>query len=363
MRRNIQKLIISVLDKAYTESGLDLSIFYQEWFKKENSYFFLFKKNLKVTNVSHAELLALIRSYTTTDDSTYHAKDIHFTSSRAFKQTLQQLLDSFKITEVDKSSVLDLLSDLYGSLLEHTVIVDSMFGSCVVSLPPHMRADLSSICGKSGYIHSAGQLILVRNSAKAKKEVFFSELRKYLHKNCTQKTEIFFVPYAHEDFAQFDRGKSSELRNGSDDVKIFMEKSHMSGERLVSIISEMRKIFSNQLEIPKSGNFRSQHRKALRDPNDQNDRILWVLLDQSVNKKDIRHPGDESFFICYEQRYINRNQIHIENQPARVAHVTFPDILAGAVISIAKSMMAWLIMRVALHRCRFRPQATMGKHI
>ena len=199
-----------------------------------------------------------------------------------------------------------------------------------------MSLDIASVCGKSGYVHSAGHLIYARNMAKAEKEEFYKEMRYYLNANCRKPRKLFYVAYSHEDFTQYDRDKADVLRNGLDDVKIFVEKCFMDNERLVSIINQMRDVFKDRLEIPDSGDFSKKHIPALRGCNVMRDRTLWLIVDQSINESDFRHPGDEAFFICFEQRYINQNLFHIvdENKPAWIAHTTIPHTLAGAMISI-----------------------------
>jgi len=335
----IQEQLLRALDDSCENESFDVSRFYPRWFDKEHSYFFLFKKNLKVTNIAHAELLALLRTFITSATEPVMASELQFTSSREFKDTLSALIQSFPLSTATRSRDLERISSLYAGLLARLIVVDSFYTSCVVSLPAHLAVDLASICGKSGYIHSCGHLIYVRNISKASKEMLFSELRRYFKSSglpAGQKN--FFAVYAHEDFTKFDRGKEAELRNGLDGVKVFVEKCYMGNVRLVSVLAEMRTQFRKQLEIPAAGDYRRTHKPALRSQHVLKDRTLWLIADSSVNADDVRHPGHEIFLICYEQRFLNQNQFHIfdENKPAWVAHTTLPHKLAGAMISITR---------------------------
>lgn len=336
---NVIANLTKTLQNSFTEKGFDPSLFSKQWFPQSSQYYFLFKKNLKVTNISHAELLALLKSYTVFTQTQQTANDLQFMSFKEFKKSISELIKAFPR---DNNNGLDLsktISSLYADLLCHTVIVDSYFGSAAVSLPSHMDFDLASICGKSGYIHSAGKIVFIRNMATAEKEKFFTCLSEHLdNSNRTNKKKIFFAVYAHEDFTPFDRKDESELRNGLNDVKLFVEKCYMGSTKLVRVINEMRAKFTDDLFIPDAGNFKKHHDLGSRDKDVSDDRAIWLLIDQNINESNIRIPGEDSFYICYDQKYLNSNPCHIfdENKPAWIAHTTLPHTLAAAMISISK---------------------------
>lgn len=325
--------------KSFSDEGFDPSRFSKLWFPRSSQYYFLFKKNLKVTNISHAELLALLKSYTLFTPTKQPADDLQFMSYKEFKITIAELIKTFPYDNNNRQRMSKTISALYADLLCRTVIVDSYFGSAAVCLPSHMGFDLASICGKSGYIHSAGKILFIRNMAKAEKEKFFEGLSEHLDSSTRKnKKKTFFAVYAHEDFTEFDRKDESELRNGLNDVKLFVEKCYMGPTTLVRVINEMRVKFAKTLFIPDAGNFKKRHDLESRDNDVSKDKAIWLLIDQNINGSNIRIPGEESFFICYDQEYLNSNPCHIfdENKPAWIAHTTLPHTLAAAMISISK---------------------------
>lgn len=324
--------------KSFSDKGFDPTHFSKLWFPQSSQYYFLFKKNLKVTNISHAELLALLKSYTVFTPTGQTANDLQFISYKEFKRTIAELIKTFPYDNNNRQRMSKTISALYADLLCRTVIVDSYFGSAAVCLPSHMDFDLASICGKSGYIHSAGKIVFIRNMAKASKDEFFEDMSKHLCCSKSKNKKTFFAVYAHEDFTPFDRKDDSELRNGLNDVKLFVEKCYMGPTKLVGVINEMRTKFANALFIPDAGNFKKRHDLGSRDKNVSDDKAIWLLIDQNINGANIRIPGEESFFICYEQEYLNSNPCHIfdENKPAWIAHTTLPHSLAAAMISISK---------------------------
>ena len=78
----IRERLHNTLDQSHQDNSLDMSQFYRLWFPRDRSYYFLFKKNLRVTNISHAELLALLRAYITPLDEAPPCSELQFTSSR-----------------------------------------------------------------------------------------------------------------------------------------------------------------------------------------------------------------------------------------------------------------------------------------
>jgi len=155
-----QALVASVLRDAFEEqklAGYETSsvgaAFFRLWMKDQgNAYFFLFRKNLRVTNMQHAELLALVSAHCFETSTAKPAKSLQFASPADFIATVQGLLETFPVSEVgDKAKW---FAAKYSHLLSRTVVVDAFYGSSSIHLPPHLDLDLRTICGLSGYIHS-----------------------------------------------------------------------------------------------------------------------------------------------------------------------------------------------------------------
>ena len=77
--------ILEALKTATTADRFSATKFFQAWFLSPNdALFFLFRKNLAVTNIDFPELLGLLRQharYSSGDSAT----DLSFTSPREFK--------------------------------------------------------------------------------------------------------------------------------------------------------------------------------------------------------------------------------------------------------------------------------------
>jgi len=318
-----------------------------EWFRKRGStYFFLFKKNLDVTNLQFAELLALLRSHIKASDGA-KIRDLQFISVDDFNRSVTELVESFGRDPRDPRARYEKIARLYISLFRRTCIVTNFFGSCAIFLPPAINLDLVRVCGLSGYIHSCGRNVYIRSAYKSTKKEFFSSLDEHLKRFPAVNRHLFFVPYSHEDFTEYDRDHASDLRHGGDDVKIYIEKYYMGSEPMVAVLKDMRTKFKGRLVIPDPGDYTKMHPKVRTSDVDQ-DRTLWFIIDHEI-RPSVRNPGERPnftrsekvYFICYDQMYINNNPFHLfeENKPAWVSHTTIPHTLVGAMLNI--TMPSW----------------------
>lgn len=337
---DFENKLIDTLTSSENDGKFLFSKFFSKWFREfGTSYFFLFKKNLKVTNIQFAELLALIRTHTKPKaEGCEPILGLQFLSVSEFKAAIFEIVNAFPCAGSESSGFqYNIIVNLYSSLLRRIIVIDSFFGSCVVFIPPHLKVDLLSICAYSGYIHSCGYNVFIRKVYKTKKEDFFGAIDKHLKSYLKEGKRTFFSVYAHEDFTKFDREQASELRYGLDDVKIFVEKFYMGQYPLVAILKEMKEKYKKVLEIPNSGNDKTSQEKFREQPNADTSRTLWLIMDYSIGKE-FRHPGEARYFICYDQLYINENPFHLfdENKPAWISHTTIPHTLIGAIVNITK---------------------------
>ena len=167
--------------------------------------------------------------------------------------------------------------------------------------------------------------------------VLIAALRAYLEDLDNDGKKVFFTVYSHEDFTQSDRDIGDELRDGLDDVKIYVEKFFMRRDSLVSVLREVKRTFGRHFEIPDPGDFRVKHKECRDSGNVDPSRTLWLIKDYGIEQASLRK-ASETFFICYDQQYVNDNHFHIfdENKPAWVSHTTIPHTLLGAMINIAR---------------------------
>ncbi|MGK2886596.1 MAG: hypothetical protein ACSLE8_17785 [Rhodococcus sp. (in: high G+C Gram-positive bacteria)] len=303
-----------------------------------NAYFFLYHKNLRVTNIQHAELIALVSTHTHEATTEALVATLQFVSPADFIQTIDSLLESLPPTTTDDlPSRAGWFARTYAHLLYHTVAVETFFGSATIHLPPHLDLDLRSICGKAGYIHSCGRNVFVRNVSKATYDHFSRAVDKHMKRfPVLDGSPVFFTVFAHEDFSPHDRHRASDLRHGLDDVKIHIDKSYMGPDSLVDVVKKLRETFAGKLDVAQPEHFREKRATGSRP------RTLWLISDFGVQRV-IAEEGEERldragrrYYICYDQLFDNQNpfQLFDENKPAWVAHTTIPHTLMGAMINI-----------------------------
>jgi hypothetical protein len=307
--------------------------FFTEWFRRQGTICsFLFKKNHRVTNIQVAELVALLRSYRS--DST---RELSFVGVEDYKRTLRHVADSLTATTAEPNY--SALAERYSSILANLAAIDIMYGSCVVFLPPGVAVDLQAVCSHSGYIHSCGRNIYIRNIYKATKDGLYRNIKSFIANGRT-KHKILFRPYSHEDFTDYDRERADELRFGLDDVKTVVQKAFLGNDRLADVIEDMRDEFSSALIIPYPGDYHLD-KDRIEEAADEGDfdpsHALFLITDHSVDHA-THARGNRHFIICYDQEWINENPFHLfdENKPAWFDHTTLPHTLAGAMISITR---------------------------
>lgn len=345
-----------------TESTLPIRLntekFFQRWYvRPTRGYFFLFEKNLRVTNVQFAELLALIRvhhkpsgrnaapqrngQYSEQLDS---CSELQFSASPDFhflvEKLFQPFLESCKTLPLDRtaSAELDKLVVQYAELLLNLVIFDCYFGSCVVYTPPNIEIDLKAVCAYAGYVHSCGIPVYVRNVNEAKTRSLMQAVKARVPFRRKGTSPVRLIVYAHEEFSKSDRGWEDELRHGLDDVKLYEHKFFLGGTPLVRALQRLkdgvpaRGVVLTRPSLSRPLNDRTRRREEF-----DKARSLWLITDRSVARP-YNTPGESRYLICYEQRFKNCNPTHIfdENKPAWVSQTTIPHSLMGAMINLTK---------------------------
>jgi len=330
---------------AIEDGKFDPNKFFNKWFRTDGKpYYFLFRKNLSVTNIQFAELIALVRHHLRWGTRPFpNVQIVSFTSimetlhqaNHGFMEALEYGATSRRTNPEEIQNVFRQLLSHYMEPLKRTIVAEVFHSSCSIFVPPHLSLDLPSVCIESGYIHSCGDNIFARTFPKTTISNFQEALALYLKAYPPEHgKKLLLQPYAHEDFTPNDRDLTADLRNGLDDVKLFVEKFHIAGDTsLVSLLAALRTEFSDKLEIAPPGDFRNYKR----NPSTLDlTRTLWLLCDRPV--KHSLQPERDRQLICYSQRFKNCNpyQIFDENKPAWIAHTTLPHSLAAAMINISK---------------------------
>lgn len=329
--------------------------FFYKWFGNKNSaFFFLFKKNLSVTNIQFSELLALLRCYTKSRISDESIRNLQFLTLSEFENIIDGIIEAFLQTSdysKDSNNIIKHVVDLYYPLLSRVMVVESFYGSCAVYVPPNLNIDLLSICAKSGYIDSCGSNVFIKSIQEAKKNDFFKKINNYFKNYPIKEKLVRFGVYSHEDFniqpqnSDLDTKNRKEMeRNGLDDVKIYVEKYYMGTDKLVQILKNMKTEFDKKLMILDPGTYQDY-----KLDNIDMLRTLWLIVDKSIDKNS-RFPGEDQYFICYEQRYSNKNPFHLndEYKPGWIAPTTIPHTLIGAMINITRP---WLSDKREINFC------------
>ena len=326
---------LSVALRLATRDGkFDASQFFNCWFDEHGSAcYFLFRKNLAITNIQFAELLALIRTYTTDCQTGRRKEHILFLSAHHLKDTIADI-----VTERGSLDATDdrlaFVTSTYAELLERIVVVDPFYGSAAVFLPPNLSIDLATICALSGYIHSCGRNVLLRSTEKLTKPLLTTALQRHLDRFPPSGGPLFLAAYAHEDFSSYDRRVAARLKDGLDDVKIHLEKFFIGDERLPTVLRTLSEDFAGRLLVPKPGDYHQFHVELRKKDTLDRSRTLWLVVDSSVTPDGRR--GEERFFVCYDQMYCSECpfQLFDENKPAWIAHTTIPHSLMRAMLNV-----------------------------
>ena len=316
------------------------------------SYFFLFWKNLGVTNISLAELLSLIRTFSR-NRKTGDQLLIDFSSTKNYKSFFRNLWESiflyipapsatnsipeFPHDEVERA--VDALIKFHEEFFLRTIIVDSYYTSVVVHIPPSIRVDTRSVTVQSGYVHSSGAALYFRNIEKAEQRAIIEILSEYfaLHPN----KKFFITPYAAEFFSPFEHESSASIRNGLDGVRIQLGKHYIEQEQLLNFLMRLEALFPQSLCTPGGATDYSYERRiSLRD-GATSDCTIWFVTDYGITIDDIHravHRSREIYIVIYAQYYFNNNQLTIykERKPAWFQSTTLPHTLSAAMINIAR---------------------------
>ena len=329
----MKELLFKVIKESVDEDRKEFSweVFFRKWYRENGTaYFFLFKKNLGVTNMQYAELYSLLQLHCTFDNDSERKPELLFNQSETIKETIIEVINSvLDSREEHLDGDIEKFCNLYSEVFQSTVAVDLFFCSTAVFLPPGCSIDIEQVCADSGYIHSAGKSIFVRNIKKARSIDLFTNLDEYLLSE--PDGESPFVVYAHEDFSGHDDDHKEEISKGLDTTKIYIEKMSMGAYRLADIVEDMRSKYAGRLVIPEPGSYRENQ-------NFESKRTVWLICDRSLSSGSMSNAGRGRYYICYEQSLKNKNPLFWfdENKPAWKSHTTMPHSLTAALLNITR---------------------------
>lgn len=333
--RSLQKtLLTNCIINSIEGNDFRWEKFFKLWYRKHGTpLFFLFKKNLSVTNTQYVELFSLMMRYCSKNITNKEDTKLLFYSTEhirnTFNEVVASLLEDFNSIDFIK---IEKFSERYLDVFSSTIAVDMFFGSCAMFIPNGIEIHLEKVVNDSGYIHSAGRSIYIRNIKKAKKGDFLNSIESHLNNN--SKEEVLpFIVYSHEDFSGFDKESEDLIDKGIEQCKLYLEKMSMGSFRLSTIISELKNnpAFKKRLFIPKPGNFLQQHSFIA-------GKTIWLINDRSISTGSINNAGINRYYICYEQSLKNDSPFFYfdENKPAWKSHTTLPHSLTAALINAAR---------------------------
>lgn len=314
-----------------------LRTFIQRWWRGEsNGYFFLFKKNIRATNMQYAELLNLLKIHW--KDAERNGSDLNFFTYDQADEFISGLCRDMRglIEQSDDiPGIADSLADTFIVLLSRTALIDPFSCSCAVALPPGTTLNLAAVIAESGFIHSCGNAIFQRPINQLRIEDFILEMRNYLRDNVSVDRRLFSV-FSHEDFTPYESG-TSEFRDGLDEVKLYVDKTHVDNRPLPEAIEILRREFDAELYFAFPGDYRITHLGARQSERLDRNSTFWVIGERSFHA-DPRLERNPTYLVCYEQIYRNSNATLLfeEEMPGWLGPVTLPHSLAAAMFNVAR---------------------------
>jgi hypothetical protein len=309
--------------------------FFILWFRERgNPYYFLFNQHLGVTNAQYAELYSLIESHAATEQGAARNVGLLFQRTERMKAAVADAMNMLLDYSPEQRPAAALaFAERYIDVFRYSVAIDMFYCSCAIFLPPGLDIDIQKITAESGYIHSAGRSVFVRNIRKAKQQHLRLALNLHLGKSQPKDLPLPFVVYSHEDFTGSDEDAKEEIYRGIDAVKLHVEKMAMGSVPLAQVVNEIRTEYVGRLEVPPPGVYHEMH-----DFRGLTNRAIWLVCDRSINDSNPTSAGGRRYYICYEQQFMSISPFFLfdENKPAWKSHTTLPHSLTAALINCTK---------------------------
>lgn len=319
---------------------IDLDEFISQWFSTDgNALYFLFSRNLSVTNIQFAELTALLRMHMRRRDRGILTCPL-FVSLDEYERRLRDLLQSF-LPAPDPRELAGTLVSLYGGLINQMVVLEPLFGSCAVFLPPHIEIDLEAVCGLSGYVHSCGRLLYLLQAERSSPEALLEALRSHLSAptgpTVAGPPAVRFVLYGREDFSGDDAQRGVDLKRGIEDVQLLIDKYYVGDSRLTELPTLLEAELGGRLRFVNRWE-KGRGNKDLLAAGSVDSKRSVFLVSERASGSEPWLPGAERYYVCYEQTVINESpfQVFDENKPAWWSPTTMPQSLAAAMINISR---------------------------
>lgn len=313
------------------------------------AYVGLFHKNIEITDISHPELLVLIRKNTASShDGNQRSPYFHsnFEATTLIKETLLSSHKTKKFqSDKNKSAnqkyeeyrnrrIFEIV-EFYGSIFSNMIIVDFNATSFSFYIPISLTLNIEKLTVESGYIHSIGNQLYVRKADRAVMSELESRIEQFIDDfECEEK--VYITAYSSEFFDDTD-DLASSIEHGLSNLKLSARKHHIENYSIIEAIPVIQNAIGNErLVAPISSDYSVERKKDGIDPRF----TIFLMQDHSlVYSKTDRHLkiGSDIFLLCFAQRLKNENPYHIfkESKPAWIEPVTLPHTLSSAHINIA----------------------------
>ncbi len=314
------------------------------------SHYFLFAKNLSVTNISLSELLALLRIHSRQvggEDS----RDINFFSDEEYTKYLTSLLLSLwpiepVYTKEEYFGIVDRVVDSvdlhHGQIFRDTIVVDIYLTSALIHIPRSLKVNIPAIVSESGYISSSGYALYVRRGEKAEFVKLKRSLQDFLDHRSPESSSVFLTPYAHDYFDPYEaRDSITSVRNGLDGVRLELRKQSLSGLPMREALNLLARDFNPRLTV--AAGIRS-YKEERASSACAADTTVWLVADhrpvQTVEHTFVR--SQAPYLIVYAQHSFNANQFLIfkERKPGWYAPITLPHTLSIGMVNIVRGQMS-----------------------
>jgi len=307
----------------------------------------IFKSDKSRTNIQRAELLSLLTSHTIAaqhDDLISLNVPLQFFSTSELRESLadtwvslvpdRETFTRFVDDDEVYQSVGNTILSAFFSLAVYSVVVDFFECSAAIFPAPGLAVDFETLLRQSGYIHSIGKTIYLRNVRKTSVMEIQHNLAEHIFNEVPvdDDSKVPFCLYCNEIFDDYQtRGENEDIAGGIENLKFRSEKFFFGGRPIYSFRDALLRdpIISEKVEFIGSG---SSYREQISQINNRHPGTIWLYRDQK------RGETDENFFICYHQTIVNADTFlqADEDKPAWLGPVTLPQSLASAMLSLTR---------------------------
>lgn len=350
---------ISRHQNAYLNVDLAVSRFKFRWLYSNNatyaspateasgSQYILFYKNLSVTDISDAELFALLRINSQLRDPGAEAhveaeNGANFLSDEQYTNYIGSLFKSILPAErpADLNQVIentaDAITQFHGAILRNTISIDRFYTSSLIHIPRSLKVNMRAVVAQSGYIQSAGYSIYARRAEKADQIDIEKNIQEFLIAYPVGR--YYFIPFAHEIFAPYqNKDISVSIRNGLDGVQFQLRKQYVSGQPVNDIIRGLAVTLSHRIHFAKGG---MNYNLEKNDAEVELSMTMFMLYDNRpvLTSEGTYAPSVGNYLIIYAQYQANGSQFITfkERKPAWVGPITLPHTLSASMINITR---------------------------